>query len=293
MELALHLRRLNRAIDPGSVVRHVHRLYGDDAHSGWDVSVLTKVCRLYVGDEFCFHRLPSLAQIRRFYRFSSAHDLGLTLLLPPLTDRQLLEIAPVLAFLENTCPDGEVVGNDPGFLRYAKKKYPGLKRSAGRLFNKGFKDPRFGAAADPEAFSDDLKQALDSATFCHASVREHLSSLGVCRIEQDLMPYGSDFFRGDSRLAASLYFPFGYVTTGRICRIASQTLQGREKFLIPDQCKSPCRHRMEELVHDSFHFRLFQNGNTIFWRYSVESLSRLFEQSVNRSFRLIYQGVAF
>lgn len=51
-------------------------------------------------------------------------------------------MVPLFDYL-NTChSSAEVVFNDWGVMGLLKANYPVLKLSAGRLLNKGFKDPR-------------------------------------------------------------------------------------------------------------------------------------------------------
>ncbi len=290
MELAFHVRDLKQEISEHILIRHLRSFYPENVPADFGCSS-EKIYRLYIGDEFCFHRLPSLKEIREFSRFSQNHTAGLTFLTPPMTDRHLEKCAPLFACLENDCPGAEVVTNDPGVLWHVRKKYPGLRLAAGRLFNKGFKDPRFVWPWDDASMSESMQNALNESTFRHRTFLEHLSSINVRRIEQDILPYGSGISRGLSDMGVSVYFPFGVVTTGRLCQAESRKGKGREKFLIREDCLRPCTHQVLELVHERFQFRLFQNGNTIYYLYPAAVLNTVFT-SVEGSFRLVYQGFA-
>jgi hypothetical protein len=291
MELALHVRNFKEKKTVSALMRHLCGFYQEDLDlHGFDR--LATFCRIYAGDEFCFHRLPTVDQMRRCCRFAEKHDANVTFLTPPMTNRHLKECASLFACLESDCPNAEVVVNDPGVLLYLKKNYPGLRPAAGRLFNKGFKDPRFTFPADAGLMSEAMRQALDDSTFNHEAFLDHLFKLGVSRIEQDIMPYASGINRRDRKMEVSVYFPFGYVTTGRICQVASETMRGREKFLISARCAGSCNHRTLELTHESFRFTLFQNGNTIYYLYPPAMLKDLFDKAADNSYRLVYQGFA-
>jgi hypothetical protein len=296
MELAFHLRDLNQEVSqdilPDILISHLCGFYQEDLHINGFADQFETICRLYTGDEFCFHRLPSLNEMQRFCRFTKKNNAGMTFLTPPMTDRHLKKCAPLFACLENDCENAEVVANDPGVLLYVRKNYPGLHLTAGRLFNKGFKDPRFPYSVNAGSLSEAMHNALSESTFYHQGFLEHLSSIGVRRIEQDILPYGSGINRNDSKMHVSLYFPFGVVTTGRLCQAGSRGKQGREKFLISEACASPCMHQILELTHESFQFRLFQNGNTIYYLYPSALLNNLFHMAEEGSFRLVYQGLA-
>jgi hypothetical protein len=292
MDLAFHVRDLKQEISADVLIRHLCGFYREDLHGNDFADRFDTIYRLYIGDEFCFHRLPSLKEISRFCRFSQKHNASLTFLTPPMTDRHLKNCAPLFACLENDCPSAEVVANDPGVLLYVRKNYPGLQPAAGRLFNKGFKDPRFPYPADSSSMSEAMRRALTESTFCRRAFLDHLFSIGVRRIEQDILPYGSGISRGDPKMPVSVYFPFGVVTTGRLCQVGSRERQGREKFLISERCAGPCTHQILELAHESFRFRLFQNGNTIYYLYPAAMLNNLFNKAAEGSFRLVYQGFA-
>jgi hypothetical protein len=50
--------------------------------------------RIYIGDEFCPNRLPSMGELADFCRFAEKKALGVTLLVPFLTDEGIERWAP-------------------------------------------------------------------------------------------------------------------------------------------------------------------------------------------------------
>ena len=87
-------------------------------------------------------RLPAPKELARFCRFSTERNVGLTLFMPVLTDAGLDHCAALFERLAKRYPEAEVVANDIGTILFLRKHHPGFLLSMGRLFNKGFKDPR-------------------------------------------------------------------------------------------------------------------------------------------------------
>jgi hypothetical protein len=171
-----------------------------------------------------------------------------------------------------------------------KSNFPALKLSAGRLLNKGFKDPRLqpgtSTVADAQAGTNAL---LNGSTFHGRWIQAHLAALDIQRCDKDLLPYASAPSTKDSILKTAIYFPFGYITAGRTCWIASFDQPAGEQFIPPARCSRPCRHGMLELKSEKFSFRIFQSGNAIFYLYPQQVLDRLLQTAGEDGTRLVYQ----
>jgi len=297
MQLACHIRHVRQLDRLAEIPDHLQTFYGANgsasAHPKGTLSI-GPCTRIYVGDEFCVARMPTLPTLKRLAESASAIGFALTLLTPVMTDVDIPRIAPLFDYL-NTChPSAEVVFNDWGVMGLLKSNFPALALSAGRLLNKGFKDPRLqpeaSSIADPQAGADVL---LNGSTFDGQWIQEHLAALDIHHCEQDLLPYRSDTAVNDSPLETAIYFPFGYITTGRTCWVASFDQPSDEHFIPPARCSRPCRHGMLELKSEKFSFRIFQSGNTIFYLYPWQTLDRLIETTAKEGTRLIYQGFGF
>jgi hypothetical protein len=107
------------------------------------------------------------------------------------------------------------------------------------------------------------------------------------------MPYAKGLEADSLRVKTSIYFPFGYITSGRICQTASQYRHGRKKFLITKKCTKHCNNQTMELFHESFKLKLFQNGNTIYYLYEPSVLKNLLSIRKDSALRIVYQGFAF
>ncbi len=242
------------------------------------------VTRLYVGDEFCARRLPSPDRLARFCRSADESGLGVTLLTPILSDADIETHESLFEVLSRRHTAPEVVVNDWGVMRFLRTRHPEFRIAAGRLLDKGFKDPRT-PASDQGADADPL---LSGGAFDQAHIREMLHGLGVGRLERDLSPHCSGTGRPDDRFGLSVYYPFGCVATGRICWPASP----RQGFAPAGPCDRICETLSMQLLHPDVALPVFQNGNTVFYRYSPVMLSSLRFLAESRPLRLVFQGRA-
>jgi hypothetical protein len=218
--------------------------------------------------------------------------MGLNLLTPVLTDDQIDSVAPVLECLGEASSPAEITVNDWGLLFFLREHFPRLPIALGRLLNKGFKDPRLGSPEKVLAAGDADRVFLEHATFDQPRFREKAAALGVHRLERDLMPYDPRTAFDVGPLAVSVYFPFGYVTTGRVCW-PSTFAPGREAdFRPPLACGRICEGRPLALRHPDAAFPLRQSGNTIFYLYPEEITARLLRSAGEGGLRLVYQGAA-
>ncbi len=299
MDISLHLRRPGQELPAQSVRLHAASLYargtGRDPGVAGDLSVAGEdpvIDRWYIGDEFCASRLPSVQVAAEFARRADVAGVALTLLTPPVTDDQIDSLVPVLARLAGASVPVEVTVNDWGLLFFLKSWFPDLPLALGRLLNKGFKDPRLGAPETVKAAAEADRAVLEHATFDQPRFRERASALGIARLERDLMPYDPRTDFGDNPPAVSVYFPFGYVTTGRVCW-PSTFAPGREADFRPRRaCGRPCEGRPLALAHPANGFPLRQSGNTVFYLYPAPVTAALLRRAGEGRLRLVYQGAA-
>jgi hypothetical protein len=291
MELAVHIRNIPPKRQMIEINGHLGSFYDG---SGYDVKTVRahfpSVDRIYVGDEFCPIRLPGLKELERFCLFAEENKVGLTLLTPVLTDAGLNQYDELFECLEHSCPDAEVVVNDLGVLFFIRERRPGFRFSLGRIFNKGFKDPRL-PVDDIMHSPPEILGLLNESTYDQPNFQKVLSRLNVKRLERDLMPYGKQFKDSSVDYKTSYYFPFGYVTTGRICWTA--TFNGHQKngFTPPAKCSKPCDTMSLQLKKHQSTFDLIQAGNTVFYLYPPETMGTLIKKAERENYRLVYQGL--
>ena len=289
MELSWHMTKNFDQNFPDGSVQDLSAIYGEISLKDLYLEeALSSPDRIYVGDEFCPTRLPDPPELSRFCESADRKNLPLTLLTPVLTDQGIEHCSPLFDRLNQWNPEAEVVVNDIGVLFFLKKNYPEFQLSMGRLFNKGFKDPRLKIRDLPS--SKGMESILNDCSFDHQNFQALAENLGVHRLEQDLMPYADPGFTSLSRLKTTVYFPFGYVTTGRVCFTAGLNQKPDNRFRLAGKCSSPCTTQSLSLKHPSLAFKLFQKGNTIFYLYTLPMLRSLFKNARHQELRLVYQG---
>ncbi|MFH0730630.1 MAG: hypothetical protein V2B19_30330 [Pseudomonadota bacterium] len=291
MKLAVHLRKIPENNALSDIPDHLRSAYAEE---GFDFQRFgEKSCSvdgIYIGDEFCPLRLPSPKELARFCRFSAEKNLGLTLLMPVLTDAGLDHSAALFDALAKQYPAAEIVANDIGTILFLRKNHPGFHISMGRLFNKGFKDPRL--SPNDMDMTPAIKTFLSESTFDQAAFGAVMARLEVHGLERDLLPHGEGVPKGSTAYRTAYYFPFGYVTTGRVCRTATFAKKRGSDFAMAGNCSKPCNGMSFRLKNDGVSPGLIQAGNTVFYLYPPEKLMGLLETAATENYRLIYQGFA-
>jgi hypothetical protein len=294
MELAIHIRQRGQLDELDRIPNQVCELYEDlePEAQNWVRSIPERVERVYVGDEFCVHRMPEPDVLEAITRSAGSKGWPVTLLTPPVTDEGLDRCSRLFRLLEREAPDTEVVANDWGLLCLLKDNHPSLAVAAGRLLNKGFKDPRL---ADPERaadISEDANELLNGCSFSTPSFQKKLREMDVRRFERDLLPYGEPDTKSTDGLGTSVYFPFGYVSTGRVCWVASFKAPAAKKFSPLAACHGPCDGLLLEMDGARSNFRLFEGGNTVFYLYPPSVLGSFATDPTYKEVRLVCQGLA-
>ena len=291
MQLAAHIRHPGHLDHLDRIPAHLGQFYAGP--SAWPDGVAAVCRRVYLGDEFCANRMPALSAMKRLTDIAATGGYALTLLTPAMSDDEIDHNAPLLDHLNRYFPGAEVVFNDWGVMVYLKANCPNLVASAGRVLDKGFKDPRLKRpAADGQAAEMAADALLEYSTFDGEPACAHLQAMGVRRLEQDLLPYRTHPDGGRHDMASSVYFPFGFVTAGRICWTATFAPQNSDHFVPAGKCSRPCRKMLLELAHPDFGFRIFQSGNAIYFLYPHERLTDLLAEAPTNNQRLVYQGLA-
>jgi len=286
MEVAIHINKAHQ-FQPEEIKTHLRALYHND--SSFE-ELPTKISRIYIGDEFCFNRRPTLTSLKKSYLFAEKNGLKITLLTPVLTNDGIEEFAKLFDFVNEIDPHAELVINDWGVLAFLRTKYPSFKISLGRLLNKGFKDPRLPDPGKAAAITKGTKQLLNQCTFDLVTYQKKMMEMGVIRLERDIMPYATALPENSHLLRTSIYFPFGYITSGRVCWIASFNQKTGEKFVPGNSCTQPCNGIALTLKNDNVSLKVIQSGNTFFYLYPFKMLQNLLLHAQDQDLRIVYQG---
>lgn len=250
------------------------------------------ISRVYFGNEFCQHLIPSLASVKETY--GAARDRGwrFSLLTPYVTDEGLDKLRPLFAFLETQGEPVEVVFNDWGVLQQLSS-FPHLKPVHGRLLDKRLRDPRitglYKSAPIPIRTAVQRSNVTTSAYL--ALLRRH----GVELVELDNVMQGLDIDFRNTPVGAALYVPYGFVATGRVCLIASLHQPQRERFRPETKCHHECQQYVTVYTYarppwGNEEQRFLLKGNTHFYAHTEEMLRFVFSRCEHLGIRrFIYQ----
>lgn len=236
-------------------------LFGLDSQEWASLPGPRRIARIHFGNEFCQRLLPSVRALQTALGATAASGLDFGFALPALTDDGLEEADTLLGLL----PEGtEVAVNDWGLMRRLTRRFPGLRPTAGRLLCRMLKEPRAPSAAYRE---------LGGRGFMTPGLERLLERFGVSRLEIDVPPFArcTDLWAPRGRI--SVHAPFGFATTGRICRIGNLHRPMERKFVTGHTCARECLRYWCELSArqkpGEATMRIFQHGNTIFYRHTA------------------------
>jgi hypothetical protein len=217
------------------------------------------VDRLHLGSEFCETLIPSPAQLRQARDSCERLGLGLAVTASTLSDKGVSALFRLFDLL----PDGaELVVNDWGCARLARRERPDLALTAGRLLCKMIKDPRL----PNEEWSRLYPHGIASGAF--AAI---LDRLGIGRIEMDAPPFArsTDFQAGSLRVG--VHAGAGFSVKGRACRTGSLGQAPEDKFKTGHNCRRECLSYVDALsrpLAGADELQAFQRGNTLFYAHS-------------------------
>lgn len=182
--------------------------------------------RVYFGNEFCDKRLPSPDEVRAAYEYCRGRDLPMTLVTPIVTPTKTGEVRALFEELRDVAEEVEVVFNDWGVYRLADEFGAFEDLVAGRVLSQQKRDPVVShlsdgpegsvELSDDEAVVDGVADHFKKSVVNVPYVREHLSKLGVDRVEMDVLTQG--VYDEDIAFSGSIYYPWNYVAVRRWCQ---------------------------------------------------------------------------
>ncbi len=249
--------------------------------------------RCYFGNEFCEHLIPSAKALQSALDAAQAQDLSFTFLTPYVTNEGLQALRPLLTVLAPH--NAEVVFNDWGVLNLLRREFPTLVPVQGRLLNKSLRDPRvttmYATAPAPTAALTALQRSnLDCESYTRL-----LTRFGVQMIEMDNLPQGNDLSFAAHGLQIGAYFPFGFISTSRVCMAAGLHHHKSDKFQPGAPCRHECQSHLLEYAYTNSPFgnrdqKFYLKGNSYFYAHTEAMLRALFAQAQSGQIaRLIFQ----
>jgi hypothetical protein len=239
--------------------------------------------RCAFGNEFCEHLIPSAAALQSTLDAARSRDLAFTFLTPYVSNEGIAALRPLFDLLAQN-GGAEVVFNDWGALNLLRREFPTLTPVQGRLLNKSLRDPRvttmYASAPSPTAAISSLQRSnLDCESYTNL-----LSRLGVKAIEMDNLPQGNDLSFAERGVKTSVYLPFGFISTSRICMAAGLHYRKRDKFQPGAPCRHECQSHLLEYAYTNSPFgnrdqKFYLKGNSYFYAHTEAMLRALFEQA--------------
>lgn len=257
--------------------------------------------RIYFGTEFCEKLIPNIEDLKKVLDIIYRNNLEFTLLTPQVTEEGLKKIDILLHFLNQQHKMFEVVINDFGVLNLISRKYrSNLKPVLGRLQNKMKRMPCFARhwqsdlipshsdfilGKQKEKFferkgyhsmfnlSAGQKNALRKSNIGCIWYREFLKSLNIKRVEYDIIPQGIIDNLNVFSIKGSFYYPWCYITSSRVCKIASLNVTDRKKFALNPDCNKECQRYYEVWKTDLplAKKNIFSVGNTVLMKSEITS----------------------
>ncbi|MEM2465273.1 MAG: hypothetical protein QXL85_06645 [Candidatus Bathyarchaeia archaeon] len=224
----------------------------------------TEFSRIYFGNEFCERLLPGLEDLEKVINFVFRMELEFTFLTPYVTNRGLKSLISLLDIIAQECPNSEVVFNDYGVLRVLLNTYSSLKPVMGRLLNRMKRGPRLMNFI--EALPETTIKYFRSSSIDTPEFSNFLLSKGIRRIELDNLLQGIDLNLRKFGISASLYVPYAYVTTTRICLAINCDEHGKEDIVGIFPCKRECQKYTFYLNNRVMPVTLIRKGNTVFFK---------------------------
>ena len=229
--------------------------------------------RLYFGNEYCERLIPSPDDTLKAFAAARERGKEITLITPYIFEKGLSTLERLLDRLEKEHPALEVVFNDWGVLAMLKDRFQPV---LGRLINRQTRGPRI--KHHMELLNQEDAVHYQRCIADHEFFTSFLCNSGVTRIELDNLLHGIDY---TSSLPASLYVPYGYVTTTRFClAILNERLDNPEDKVLLRQlqpCSRECLDKVFHLQSDRMPVPLYVRGTSEFFRneHLPENVGRL------------------
>ena len=252
--------------------------------------------RCAFGTEFCENLLPSACALEVVRSAAADRGIGFTFLTPYVGNGGLRRVAELLPLLV----DGdEVVFADWGVLNLLRREFPRLRAVQGRLLNKSLRDPRvmgvYAAAPAVDPVQASTLTALRGSNLDNDSYTDLLLRFGVTSVELDNLPQGSDLGFAGRGFGLSVYFPFGFISTSRVCMAAGLHYTKQEKFQPGASCRHECQTHLLEYTYTNSPFgnrdqKFYLRGNTYFYAHTERMIESLLGQAEEgKVSRLVFQ----
>lgn len=226
---------------------------------------------VYFGNEFCEYKIPTIDQLKRMLDICKTDGILCVLVTPVVSDYGINKLSDLIDCLINNSITIPVVINDMGVFELIKRKKYSGECIVGRILEKSNHDCRASREEFDNYYGENGKKFAKTPGIISDYSKMIFDGYGVDRYEFDLPKVGFELpIHGNY----SLYWPYSYLTTGRVCMFRSLDLSGRDKFLVGDVgCGKLCtKYKVEKrkpingyLPEKKAEMFLFQKGNTVYF----------------------------
>lgn len=218
---------------------------------------------VYMGDEFCERRLPSILALENICNHYSRLNLDLTLTTPYLTNEGIKKFAQILDYIvKEKLNLREIVINDWGALKLLRDYNDRFRIILGRVLVSRYlkilhsKAKLKGYRIDeekiefyylfPDSFLDFIKEKNITAL-------EFNSSYHLATTYKQLLKY---------RFKIHIYYPFVYLTTTRYC----SCINGFNSYFRSaiENCNKECKEYSAVMTNSNFAQSIYIKGNAYF-----------------------------
>lgn len=232
---------------------------------------------VYIGSEFCQHQIPDLEYVLSFYQECVHRNLKLTLLTPPVTDYGINKLKRLFQGLIEC--NLSVEFNDVGVLELLQDyTFP---KKCGRIFDKMPHDIRVSKEQLEMFYENKGMDYICSLAIQSNSFQTILRRYNVTDFDIDISMQGINIDKIPNQ-RIGIFFPYGYLTTGRVCELKLNEQERKDRYDILKPCvKKYCdsvdvvmtkqlNNCPDAYKATSRRIQLFKKGNTIFYPYNTE-----------------------
>lgn len=222
--------------------------------------------RLYYGHEFCEYLLPSENEFKQVLDFAIKNKLPFTFVTSTISNDKfdfLENLIDIVIEKANLLNKFEIVVNDFGVLSLIKQKnISNALIAAGRLITKQKRDPRIKYIS---SLSESAKKYYMSFALDSSNNLNFIRDFNIKRFELDNVLQG---ISRQSKIVSSLYVPYCYISTTKLCYIAQADKE--ERYLRKKcECFKECTNYDVYMKNDKMKCDLYLKGNTIFYRNDI------------------------
>jgi hypothetical protein len=216
--------------------------------------------RVYIGHETCEIMIPSFTDMKPILMQMKERDIKLTLLLPFLSEKGLLNAKKLVDNLGNEMTELEVATSDWGLLHWLSQNRIAVP-VAGRLLVRQWTDPRLSNIT----LNEDLKLHVSSGSLFKKEVIDFFHHLGIFRFEVSNTSFELQLPDNENS-KFSLHIPYVPVAVMRWCLGSDLNFNTTENICLNSFCKGTFQ-RWETGMDGTSFFRI---DNALYYKQDCE-----------------------